>query len=281
METKKKSLKKSLGKEARQLNANEHFVYDYLSEVDNAYNIVSKDMLPYVYDCSYPKHSITYKQMLDKIYDAKIESGNVDNKDYRLEFEDEQTGKRFMYPCDFYYIPQSVLDNIWSNRKKANRLSNFWAENLECLIDKLENGGLETYYEIDKYAIENKDYSTFKNILYKLIGKKRHWKTYRTSKEVKPLKYYIGTWAANKVISIIKKYMSFYRFDSRCEMAACWGILAAPTSNPQTVVDAWRARGVNVPLPDDTLWMDEYEYGEWQEAQDEIFAESGQSTIGD
>ena len=277
MATNSKALKKTLGNEVKKLSKGEKFVYDYLSEKDVSCDKVLNEILPDVYKYSYPKHTITYKQMLDFIKKNKIESGNEYNDDYRLMFKDEETGKQYMYPCDFYYIPQPVLLEIWENRKKAYRLTDFWRKHLKTLMEFLfEEGGAEDVYVINKWAPENKGYSKLKEIFYKLIGKKKNWVKIRRAKAVKPLKYYIGSWAANKVKKIIDNYRSYYKFDNNSEGIMSWAFLSTPTCNPETVVKAWKARGIDVPLPDDNLWYDQYEYSEWLDYKEQISSDEVQ-----
>ena len=49
-----------------------------------------------------------------------------------------------------------------------------------------------------------------------------------------------------------------------------WAFLSTPTCNPETVVKAWKARGIDVPLPDDNLWYDQYESSEWLDYKEQI-----------
>ena len=277
MATNSKTLKKTLGNEVKKLAKDEKFVYDYLSEGDISYDKVVNEILPDVYKYSYPKHTITYKQMLDFIKKNKIESGNEYNDNYRLMFKDEETGRQYMYPCDFYYIPQSIMRQIWENREEAYRLTNFWREYITRLMEIIfEDGGAKDVFVIDKWAPENKGYSKIKDIFYKIIGKKKNWVKVRRSKPIKPLKSYIGSWAANKLKKLIETYRDYYRYDTNSEKTMCWAYLSTPTCNPQTVVEAWKARGIDVPLPNDDLWLDQYEYEEWMDYKEQISSDEVQ-----
>ena len=74
------------------------------------------------------------------------------------------------------------------------------------------------------------------------------------------LKEIIGEEAAGKVKDVLESFMNTYSFGRMEENQFSWGFMSTPTCNRTTVVKAWKdAFGIDVEIPDDSMWIDEYE----------------------
>lgn len=246
----------------------DYIIYDFPSKRDVVAKQI-KEALNKMYEISYPKPTMTFEQMNEHCKEILQNESKPFSEG--LFYTNDKTGRKYQYPLDFYYVPKGIQIELWDSLKDSYRANNFWREYLEALIDKLFiSGGYKDKYVVDIYHPDNKGYSKWKALWYKIIGKKKEWRTHRISVPVKTIDHYIGKFFANKVRKIIENYMHWYRYDSSVENAFAWAFMSTPTTNADTVVEAWEAIGISVEKPDDKKWMSIYEYEEFLLDEEEM-----------
>ena len=190
-----------------------------------------------VYEISYPKPEKSFSEMCNDIKAEAEKAGRGNDINFRIEYCD---GK-YQWPIDFFYIPDNVLKRVWDNRKEIYGVKQHWKDNMQMLIDIMfiNGGGLKEVYGPTSWS--NGD-------------------AVRHCEKVPLLKDIIGKENADKVKDVLTSYMNTYSFGRSEEMAFSWGFMSTPTSNRETATKAWKeAFGVDIKIPDDSFWIDEFE----------------------
>ena len=212
-----------------------YIVYNHKSRSD----IISENViatLNEVYNISYPKPEKSFTEMCN---DIKLEAKKA-NREYDENFRLEYCDGKYQWPIDFFYIPQKVLEEVWHNRQDAYGIRQYWKENMEVLIDFMfiNGGGLKDVYSPT-------DWSNGESV--------------RHCEKMPLLKDIIGSDNADKVKDVLESFMNTYKWGLMDVNHFAWGFMSTPTCNRETVVNAWKdAFGIDVVIPDDSFWIDEY-----------------------
>lgn len=178
----------------------------------------SLETLDYVYSLSMPKPLTPYSKM---------------------ENRDTQSNGEYIWPMDFYYIPENVMDEILDNRRDAYNIRMYWEDCLGSLIKML-------FEEPGTKAVCNPtEWSNGKNV--------KHYETIPMLKDV------IGEDSSDKVKEILETYKKSYKWGLTDCNRFNFAMLNAPSNNRERVISAWKdVFGVDVEIPDDSTWMDVY-----------------------
>ena len=210
------------------------YKYKHRGDVIND-NVISA--LNDMYEISYPKPEKSFSEMCKDIKAEAEKAGRANDINFRLTYCD---GK-YQWPLDFFYVPKEVLNRVWHDRQDAFGIKQHWKENMKRLIDMMfvNGGGLKQVYSPTEW-------SNGENV--------------RHCEEMPLLKEIIGEEAADKVKDVLESFMNTYSFGRMEENQFSWGFMSTPTCNRATVVKAWKdAFGIDVEIPDDLMWIDEYE----------------------
>lgn len=174
--------------------------------------------LDYLYSLSMPKPLTSYSEM---------------------ENDDTHPNGEYVWPMDFYYIPENVMNDIWDNRLDAYNIRMYWEDCLGSLIKMLfEEPGAKTVYSPTEW-------SNGKNV--------KHYETIPMLKDV------IGEDSSDKVKDILETYKKSYKWGIADYNRFNFAKLNAPSNNREIVISAWKdVFGVDVEIPDDSTWMDVY-----------------------
>lgn len=134
------------------------------------------------------------------------------NKKYK------ESGEAGPKPYEFYYLPQSVFEEIVEDYIYAYNMKSHFDDHLDIIL------GYFDHPIVDKY-----------------IPGENGNPGYRGYEHLTPLDCIIGESNLKEVKDYIEKARSFYRFDSELnsfKMTVCLG--ASPSSNKQAVIDNWK-----------------------------------------
>ena len=134
------------------------------------------------------------------------------NKKYK---ENGEAGPK---PYEFYYLPQSVFEEIVEDYIYAYNIKSHFDDHLDIIL------GYFNRPVVDKYIEGENGYPGYRGYDYLI-----------------PLKDLIGDEIIEKVKEYIEKARNFYRFDGELnsfKMTICLG--ASPSSNKQAVIDNWK-----------------------------------------
>lgn len=221
-------------------------VYSYRNRRDVLTEAIM-ETLNYVYSISYPKPTMSFEDMCTEIHNKAVEQGKGNDVNFRVEY-----GK-YMWPCDFFYIPHKVLKEVWDSFKEAYNIKAEWDENMELLIDFLFNKpGLKEVYSPTEWSNgENVRHSIDQVLVEEIIGKEN----------------------AEKLKTLLEDYKHTYKYGQPELNSFAMAFLSTPSSNKDRVIDAWKELDKNITIPDDNYWMDEYEYSDYQYEHPEEFEE--------
>lgn len=227
----------------------DYIVYHYQNRGDALSDAILK-ALNDVYSISYPKPEKSFTDMCDDIKKAAIANGQENNPDFRLTYG---TDKKYQWPIDFFYVPQKVIEDVWSSHKEAMSAHQHWKTDMDALIKFLyEEPGFKVVYSPTKY-------SNGQNV--------------RHNERAELISKTIGEDASVKLKDVLESYKNTYNWGGSDVMQFAWGFMSTPTCNRQTVIDAWKtAFGKDIVIPDDSMWIDEYEFAdkEYNEEFDNI-----------
>lgn len=204
----------------------EKIVYNFANRND-VVNDKMLEALSYIYSLSYPKPDKSYIDMIKEgAYMSPKEKERLSNSKY-------------IWPCDFYYVPDKVQREVWNSYKESVDAVCHWQNDMESLIEFLyEKPGLKEVYEPDEF----------------------NEKPYRHSVNQQLIKDVIGEEAANKLREVLEDYKNTYRWGQSYENVFAWGYLRTPAFDKEKMVKAWKeVFNKDIELPDDKLWIDIWE----------------------
>ena len=151
-----------------------------------------------------------------------------------------------------HYLNHTQFNYIRNKYKKAYRLQNEWKSNIDFLIQNLKEGGFKDVYKKHSDGTD-----------------------YRTAEKMPPINKFIGKKNTEQLFDYINTIKDFYRFDHEeqiFDFNVCLG--CSPTSNPETVKEYWKSKGVDIEIDTTELSEDDYweldEFGEiLKEEEDE------------
>ena len=227
---------------------NRIIIYDYESRNNVLYNGY-KDALNAIYKVSFPQYTETFKEICQQLTDEKKKEGGGSN--WRKTYCD---GK-YQWPIDFFYIPKDVLMGIWESYKTAYQAENLWNEYIGMLNDFLFiKPGLKEVYGTTEYSKTPMRHSIDQKMLKDVISE--NLKDFVGEKINKKATDDI----CEKVKELIEDYQCTYKFGSTDAMQFAGAFLSTPTTDRETVVNAWKdAFNIDVVIPDDEQWKDYYE----------------------
>ena len=227
---------------------NRIIIYDYESRNNVLYNGY-KDALNAIYKVSFPQYTETFKEICQQLTDEKKKEGGGSN--WRKTYCD---GK-YQWPIDFFYIPKDVLMGIWESYKTAYQAENLWNEYIGMLNDFLFiKAGLKEVYGTTEYSKTPMRHSIDQKMLKDVISE--NLKDFVGEKINKKATDDI----CEKVKELIEDYQCTYKFGSTDAMQFAGAFLSTPTTDRETVVNAWKdAFNIDVVIPDDEQWKDYYE----------------------
>lgn len=193
--------------------------------------------------------SVSYKQLVQDLKDGKI----------------EDTPKNPIY--NRYYLSQEEFKYILNKYIKAYRIQEEWTSNIELLEKYLTEGGTKDKYiaaHTDEYGYHPgyRGYDTVKPIKKQIEDFIEHT----------ALNYAKGFLSGNInkiVMNTIKDCKEFYRFDRECSsFSASIALGASPTSNPESVKEYWKSKGVDIEIEERNplLFWERDNYGDEFEA---------------
>lgn len=215
-------------------------VYEYEKKDDVLVKNI-QELLDYVFSISYPKPEKSFTEMCKDIKEEAIKQGRGEDVNFRIHY-----GK-FMWPVDFFYLPDNVLKEVWENRKETHNIENYWDDYIGILKDFLfKGGGFKEVYGPTDWSKE----------------------PLRHCEDVPTLDKFIGEENAKKVEEVIDDYKHTYKYNNRDLMQYAWAYLSTPSCNKEKVVEAWKELGKDIELPDDSWWKSNYEI---MDEEDEYF----------
>ena len=225
----------------------DYIIYKYQNRSDVIADNVLKT-LNEVYSLAYPKIEKPFDEICQDIHKKAEEAGRGNDPNFRIEYKgtsSEGKSRRYMWPCDFYYIPNEVLKEVWENRRESYGITEHWRENMESLIKFLfDERGLKEVYTPTKYSNGEK---------------------VRHSIKQKLLQEVIGEENAKKVRKILEDYAHTYRWGLMDVNQFGWAMMSTPNTNRETVKEAWKvAFDKDIEIPDDSMWIDEYKFADME-----------------
>ena len=152
----------------------DYIIYKYQNRSDVIADNVLKT-LNEVYSLAYPKIEKPFDEICQDIHKKAEEAGRGNDPNFRIEYKGTSSdgkSRRYMWPCDFYYIPNEVLKEVWDNRRESYGITEHWRENMESLIKFLfDERGLKEVYTPTKYSNGEKvRHSIKQKLLQEVIG---------------------------------------------------------------------------------------------------------------
>lgn len=153
-----------------------------------------------------------------------------------------------------YYLSREEILYVVDKYIKVYNLGDKFKDHCDLIIDNMEKGTITDNYIDEKYDVNG-----------------RRTPGYRSYKDVPPLAKTIGPENAQKVIDFIEDRKDFYCTDQesqRFQFAIMMG--DSPTSNPNTVIDYWKSKGIDIKIDprkhnNDYFWDEENGYLEEDE----------------
>ena len=177
------------------------------------------ELLNKLYSVAYPRTKSTWKGL--------------------CELYKEHSHGKYKYPTDFYYIPQEVQKTIIDDFLEKHNIAFHWKEDMEFLIKLLfDKGGLKEVYGPTDWSEEPL----------------RHCVDVPVLEEIIPREF------ADTVKEVIKGYANTYKFGRRDYNNVAFTVYNySPSSVRDYVVQAWKGLGVDITIPEDSAWVDEFE----------------------
>jgi hypothetical protein len=218
---------------------NTKVVYDYLHRSD----VIGKqicDTLDYMYSIARPLPDKSFMEMCKEIEEERKAANGDENwrKDY--------CNGRYLFPCDFFYVPFEVQKAVRENRQEAYGIEYHWDEDMKSLIEFLYTGG-----GLNEVCTPT-EWSRGENV--------RHCEPVETIDKI------IGEEAAQKLKEVLEGYHRTYRWGLREVNQFMSLVWSAPSTNRKNVVKAWKESfGIDIKLPDDKDWVDIYDESEYDD----------------
>lgn len=190
--------------------------------------------------------------LLDKLYSVSYPKVEGDFLTISKD-TDKKSHDKWRWPIDFYYVPDDVYKIIVDDFLYAHRFSCSWKEDMDFLIGILfEKGGLNEVYGPTEWTKEPL----------------RHCEDVPTIDKIIPKEY------ADKLKEVLENYKRTYQFGERDYngmMLSTYNY--GPSTSRENVIKAWKESfGMDIEIPDDTIWINEYfedEYFEEDNSSDE------------
>ncbi len=211
---------------------NDKIIFNYLTRG----GVIGKEVretLDYMYSLARPVIEKPFLEICRELDEERKACGGDEN--WRKDYCD---GK-YLYPSDFYYLPAEVQKVIRENRQEAYGISTHWEDAMEHLMDILyKGGGIREVHTPTEWS---------------------NGEPVRHCIEVETIDKIIGDEAAEKLKDVLDGYKRTYRWGLRDVNQFMWLCWAAPSTNRELVKNAWKdAFGVDVEIPDDSEWADEF-----------------------
>lgn len=209
-----------------------------------------RETLNYMYSIARPVSDKPFLEICKELAKERDACGGDENwrKDY--------CNGKYIYPSDFFYLPMEVQKAVRENRQEAYGISTHWADAMEHLIEILyKGGGIREVHTPTKWS---------------------NGESVRHCIDVETIDKIIGEEAAEKLKDVLEGYQRTYRWGLRDVNQFMWLCWAAPSTNRELVKNAWKdAFGVDVEIPDDDAWVDEfYDADECEGCVDDIDEEN-------
>lgn len=189
------------------------------------------------------------KELLNKLYSVAYPHTYQTFEDLCKQHE-EKSKNGLKYPIDFYYVPQEVQKIIIDDFLEKHNVAHHWKEDIEFLIDVLfKNGGIKEVYGPTEWSKEPM----------------RHCVDVPTLDKIIPQEY------ADKVKEVLDGYINTYKFGDAEYNKVYFSVFNyAPQTNRNTVINSWKSLGVNIEIPKDENWVDEYQFDDDDDEEEGI-----------
>ena len=231
------------------MNSEDLYIYDYKMRSD----IISDNVheaLKILYNNAFP-HVDFDTEIINKCNEIRKEASDkhidIDNA---FRYTDPATGKTYLYPLDFYYVPIKFQYMVIDNLASAFGINSEWKSDIDTLKDYLNNVDNRACIEVytkDKNGISQREYKHINDIKTELS------KIIQDNDKLEQV--------YNKIFEYIDNCQKFYKFGLIDENQFRAGIaFHSPNSNRETVKNAWKdIFNKDIEIPDDDNWTDIYD----------------------
>lgn len=231
------------------MNSENLYIYDYKMRSD----IISDNVheaLKILYNNAFP-HVDFDTEIINKCNEIRKEASDkhidIDNA---FRYTSSTTGKTYLYPLDFYYVPMEFQYMVIDNLADAYGINSEWKSDIDALKDYLnnvDNSACIEVYTKDENDISQRNYQHIDDIkteLSKIID----------DNDILEQVY-------NKIFEYIDNCQKYYKFGIIDENQFKAGVaFHSPTSNRETVKNAWKdIFNKDIEIPDDDNWTDIYD----------------------